>query len=174
MCPRWPHRLRGSPGQHVGPRAGSLPRQDRGPDSRRASRAPPSASTSKSSSFHSPEGRLAEARLRTNVTFVPWPPATERRKLPWITTQRIGWVLGQRAHRATAQCHSGGGYRWVQSARRGGRGRHPLTVEGALGHRHRAKDKRASSTRYAAPSRFNAAWPNTMRTRRRISGSNSA
>jgi len=22
------------------------------------------------------EGRLAEARLRTNVTFVPWPPAT--------------------------------------------------------------------------------------------------
>jgi hypothetical protein len=25
---------------------------------------------------HSPEGRLAEARLRTNVTFVPWPPAT--------------------------------------------------------------------------------------------------
>src|SRR5262249_40146085 len=33
---------------------------------------------------------------------------------------------------------------------------------------------RASSTRYAAPSRFNEAWPNTMRTRRRISGSNSA
>jgi len=38
----------------------------------------PSASTSKSSSFHSPEGRLAEARLRTNVTFVPWPPATRK------------------------------------------------------------------------------------------------
>src|SRR5215813_13691816 len=28
----------------------------------------PSASTPKSSSFHSPEGRLAEARLRTNIT----------------------------------------------------------------------------------------------------------
>src|SRR6516162_4830463 len=27
-----------------------------------------SASTSKSSSFHSPDGRLAEARLRTNIT----------------------------------------------------------------------------------------------------------
>src|SRR5262245_30261107 len=47
------------------------------------------------------------------------------------------------AHRATAHCYSGGGCRWVQSARRGGRGGHPLTVEGALGHRHRAKDKRA-------------------------------
>src|SRR5499427_5032156 len=33
-------------------------------------RARPSASTSKSSSFHSPEGRLAESHLRTNVTFV--------------------------------------------------------------------------------------------------------
>jgi class 3 adenylate cyclase len=32
----------------------------------------------------------------------------------------------------------------------------------------------ASSTRCAAPSRFNAAWPNAMLTRRRISGSNSA
>src|SRR6516162_4969136 len=74
-------------GQRIGgsaqqpPRTGNArdgKRKDAGPSRERLSQgvAPPSANTSKSSSFHSPEGRLAEARLGTNVTFVPWPPAT--------------------------------------------------------------------------------------------------